>query len=202
MLTLSLIKERTNEVIRRLKVKQFNAEELVKDIIALDEDRRTTQNKLDSLQSELNIISKEIGGLLKSNRKEEAELKKAKTGHLKKQIEAYKTSLTAHEAALKDLLVKLPNLPDNRVPEGSGAEGNVIVREGGILPQLPADAMPHWDLAKVYDIIDFELGNKLTGAGFPVYKGQGSKLQRALINFFLDENIKAGYLEIMPPLMV
>jgi seryl-tRNA synthetase len=202
MLTLNLIREQTDEVIRRLKVKNFDAKSLVQEIISLDEERRSTQNKLDGIQSELNNISKEIGALIKSNRKEEAEIKKNLTVVLKKEIDTYSASLTNNESTLKTLLVKLPNLPSPSVPEGNGAEGNIVDREGGNMPQLSADALPHWDLAKIYDIIDFELGNKLTGAGFPVYKGKGSKLQRALINFFLDENTRAGYLEIMPPLMV
>ena len=202
MLTLNLLREKTDEVIRRLQVKNFNAKSLVEDIITLDEKRRSTQNKLDGIQSELNTVSREIGGLIKSNRQEEADVKKNLTIQLKKEIESLATSLANNESTLKNLLIKLPNLPSESVPSGNGAEGNVVEREGGEMPQLAAEALPHWDLAKIYDIIDFDLGNKLTGAGFPVYKGQGSKLQRALINFFLDENIKAGYLEVMPPLMV
>jgi seryl-tRNA synthetase len=202
MLTLNLIREKPDEVIRRLQVKNFDAKDLIKEIVALDEERRSTQNKLDGIQSELNNISKEIGALIKAGRKEEADSKKSLTIELKKEIETFSASLANNESALKNLLVKLPNLPSLGVPEGNGAEGNVVDREGGSMPKLTADALPHWDLAKIYDIIDFELGNKLTGAGFPVYKGKGSKLQRALINFFLDENTKAGYLEIMPPLMV
>lgn len=202
MLTLNLIRESTDKVIRRLQVKNFDAKDLVKEIIALDEERRSNQNKLDGIQSSLNTISKEIGALIKSNRKDEAEAKKNLTLEMKKDIEVLTASLSGNESALKNLLVKLPNLPSPNVPEGKGAEGNIVDREGGNMPLLSADALPHWDLAKIYDIIDFELGNKLTGAGFPVYKGQGSKLQRALINFFLDENTRAGYLEVMPPLMV
>ena len=202
MLTLNLIREKTDEVIHRLQVKNFDAKSLVQEIIALDEERRTTQNKLDGIQSDLNNISKEIGTLIKSNKKEEAEVKKSLTVQLKREIDTLATSLAVNESTLKNLLIKLPNLPSQYVPEGNGADGNIIDREGGKMPQLTFDALPHWDLAKIYDIIDFELGNKLTGAGFPVYKGQGAKLQRALINFFLDENIKAGYLEMMPPLMV
>jgi seryl-tRNA synthetase len=202
MLTLNLIRENTAEVISRLKVKNFDATQSVKEIISIDEERRSTQTKLDTTSAELNGISKEIGLLIKSNKKEEAEAKKNLTVQLKKEIETLSQSLENFETSLKNILVRLPNLPSKLVPEGVSAENNVITREGGSMPSLPADAMPHWDLAKKYDIIDFDLGNKLTGAGFPVYKGQGSKLQRALINFFLDENIKAGYLEIMPPLMV
>jgi seryl-tRNA synthetase len=202
MLTLTLIREKTEEVIRRLQVKNFDAKSLVHEILTLDEERRSTQNKLDGTLSELNIVSKEIGMLMKSNKKEEAEAKKSLTAQLKKDIELLSTALSNSETTLRNLLVRLPNLPSQLVPAGNGAEGNVVDRDGGIMPRLPDDALPHWDLARIYDIIDFELGNKLTGAGFPVYKGQGSKLQRALINFFLDENIMAGYLEIMPPLMV
>jgi seryl-tRNA synthetase len=202
MLTLNLIREKTDEVIRRLQVKRFDAKGLVEDILALDEDRRSTQNKLDGIQSELNTISREIGTLIKAGRKEEAEAKKNLTIELKKEIDSLAASLANNESTLKNLLIKLPNLPSKDVPAGIGAEDNTVEREGGKMPLLPADAIPHWDLARIYDIIDFELGNKLTGAGFPVYKGQGSKLQRALINFFLDENIQAGYMEVMPPLMV
>jgi|WetSurSiteA1Bulk_404760.scaffolds.fasta_scaffold01284_2 seryl-tRNA synthetase len=202
MLTINLIREKTDEVIRRLQIKNFDAKELVTKILTLDEDRRSTQNKLDGIQSELNNISREIGELIKSNRKEEAEARKNQTLQLKKEIETLSGQLSSNESELKTLLIRLPNLPSQSVPVGSNAEANTIEREGGNLPRLTPDALPHWDLARQYDIIDFELGNKLTGAGFPVYKGQGSKLQRALINFFLDENIKAGYLEIMPPLMV
>jgi seryl-tRNA synthetase len=202
MLTLNLIRENASEVIRRLAVKNFDAQELVHEILSIDEDRRSTQNKLDGTQAELNNISREIGALLKSNRKEEAQEKKDRTVQLKQEIEKLSASLTESEKGLMNLVVRLPNLPSEFVPEGKGVEGNVVDREGGKMPELAPNALPHWDLAKIYDIIDFELGNKLTGAGFPVYKGQGAKLQRALINFFLDENIKAGYLEVMPPLMV
>jgi seryl-tRNA synthetase len=202
MLTLNLIREKTAEVIRGLQVKNFDAKSLVEDILVLDEERRSTQNKLDGIQAELNAISKEIGSLMQSKRREEAETKKILTVGLKKDIETLTAALANSETALRNLLIRLPNLPSQSVPPGNSAGDNVVVRTGGIMPQLYADALPHWDLAKIFDIIDFELGNKLTGAGFPVYKGQGSKLQRALINFFLDENIRAGYLEVMPPLMV
>ncbi|MBN1789230.1 MAG: serine--tRNA ligase [Bacteroidales bacterium] len=202
MLTLNLIREKSDEVIRRLQLKYFDAREPVKEILALDEERRSTQSKLDGTQAELNAISKEIGGLLKANRTEEAEAKKNMTATLKKEIDTLAASLAANETLLRNILVKLPNLPSQYVPAGTGAEDNIVERGGGAMPELAADALPHWDLARIYDIIDFELGNKLTGAGFPVYKGQGAKLQRALISFFLDENTNAGYLEVMPPLMV
>lgn len=202
MLTLNLIREKSDEVIRRLQVKNFDARETVKDILALDEERRSTQNRLDGIQAELNVLSKEIGGLIKANRTAEAEAKKNMTATLKKEIDTLAASLAGNEALLRDILVKLPNLPSQYVPAGTGADDNIIERSGGAMPELAGDVLPHWDLARKYDIIDFELGNKLTGAGFPVYKGQGAKLQRALISFFLDENTKAGYLEVMPPLMV
>jgi seryl-tRNA synthetase len=202
MLTLNLIREKTAEVIQGLQVKNFDAKDLIEDILALDEERRTTQNKLDGIQGELNTISKEIGGLMQSNRREEAEAKKNLTVGLKKNIDTLTAALASSETALRNLLIRLPNLPSQYVPRGNSAVDNVEIRAGGTMPRLSDDALPHWDLAKIYDIIDFEQGNKLTGAGFPVYKGQGAKLQRALINFFLDENIRAGYLEVMPPLMV
>jgi seryl-tRNA synthetase len=202
MLTLNLIRENTDEVIRRLQVKNFDAGSIVQEIIQLDENRRSLQNRLDGMQGELNTISKNIGALIQAKKVEEAENAKKLTVTLKTDIESFGKQLAENESKLSRLLVQLPNLPHHSVPSGKGAEDNVVVREGGVMPQLPANAFPHWDLARKYDIIDFELGNKLTGAGFPVYKGKGSKLQRALINFFLEENIRAGYLEIMPPLMV
>jgi seryl-tRNA synthetase len=202
MLTLNLIRENTGEVIRRLGIKHFDAKDLVQQIITIDAERRTTQNKLDNTLAELNTVSKEIGQLMKSGRKEEAETQKNRTAELKKDIDTLSALLNTSEENLRNVLVKLPNLPHESVPPGKTAEDNVIDRQGGNMPDLPTGALPHWDLARIYDIIDFELGNKLTGAGFPVYKGMGSKLQRALINFFLDENTRAGYLEVMPPLMV
>jgi seryl-tRNA synthetase len=202
MLTLNLIRENTDEVIRRLKVKNFAAKSSVKKIIQLDEERRALQNKLDNKQAELNTISKNIGALIKSDKKKEAEAEKQLTVELKSSISSFSEQLAENETKLNKLLIKLPNLPHHSVPAGNGARDNIEKGHGGRLRRLPENALPHWDLAKAYDIIDFELGNKLTGAGFPVYKGKGAKLQRALISFFLEENIRAGYLEIMPPLMV
>ncbi|HEX2393721.1 MAG TPA: serine--tRNA ligase [Bacteroidales bacterium] len=202
MLTINLIREKADEVISRLKVKNFDAAAIVSEILKTDEERRSTQTKLDNTLAELNTISKEIGTLIRENKKEEAEERKNRTVVLKNNIAELSGLLEKLEFALRNLAVKLPNLPSKYVPEGKGAEDNVIDREGGNMPQLDEKALPHWDLAKMYDIIDFDLGNKLTGAGFPVYKGKGAKLQRALINFFLEENIRAGYVEIMPPLMV
>ncbi len=202
MLTLNMIRENTDEVIRRLQVKNFDASNIIEEIILLDKNRRSIQNNMDGRQAELNTTSKAIGELIRTNRKEEAEAARNKTFLLKDEIKELGIQLNDTESQLDKILVVLPNLPHASVPPGKSAEDNLEIRKGGAMPALLPDAAPHWDLAKKYDIIDFELGNKLTGAGFPVYKGQGARLQRALINFFLEENIKAGYLEIMPPLMV
>jgi seryl-tRNA synthetase len=202
MLTLNLIRENTEEVIRRLKVKNFDAAGIIEEIISLDKSRRSIQNNMDGKQAELNTTSKAIGELIRTNRKEDAEAARNKTFLLKDEIRELGIRLSDAESRLDKILVVLPNLPHTSVPPGKSAEDNLEIRKGGEMPALTADAVPHWDLAKKYDIIDFELGNKLTGAGFPVYKGQGARLQRALINFFLEENVRAGYLEIMPPLMV
>jgi seryl-tRNA synthetase len=202
MLTLNLIRENTDEVIRRLQVKNFDAARIIEEIVLLDKSRRSIQNSMDGKQAELNTTSKAIGELIRTNRKEEAETARNKTFILKDEIKELGVQLGDTESRLDKILVVLPNLPHSSVPPGNSAEDNLEIRKGGEMPDLPPDALPHWDLAKKYDIIDFELGNKLTGAGFPVYKGQGARLQRALINFFLEENVRAGYLEIMPPLMV
>jgi seryl-tRNA synthetase len=202
MLTINLIREKTETVISRLKIKNFDATTIVGEIIQTDEDRRSTQTMLDNTLAELNSISKKIGTLIRENKKDEAEEMKSRTQELKNTISEQSALLEKHETNLKNLVVRLPNLPSELVPEGTSAGDNKIEREGGIMPVLGDNALPHWDLAKIYDIIDFDLGNKITGAGFPVYKGKGAKLQRALINFFLEENIHAGYLEVMPPLMV
>ncbi|MBN2275008.1 MAG: serine--tRNA ligase [Bacteroidales bacterium] len=202
MLTLAIIREKKEEVIQRLKVKNFNAEEIVTRILELDKTRRLMQQKQDSRQNELNTISKSIGLLLRKGQKDEAEASRRKTTEIKEEIKKISDQLDTFESDLNALLIQLPNLPHHSVPAGRGAGDNITVREGGTKPTLAENAMPHWDLARKYDVIDFELGNKITGAGFPLYKGKGAKLQRALINFFLDENQKAGYTEYMPPLMV
>ena len=202
MLTLAIIREKKEEVIQRLKVKNFHAEEIINRILALDKNRRSLQYLQDSKQSELNAISKLIGSLFQEGKKEEAEASRQKTTDLKEEIKKISLQFETNESELNALLIQLPNLPHQSVTSGLSTEDNVTVREGGKIPVLTENALPHWDLAKKYDIIDFELGNKITGAGFPLYKGQGAKLQRALINFFLDENQKAGYIEFMPPLMV
>jgi seryl-tRNA synthetase len=202
MLTLNVIKENREFVIERLGVKNFKNIELVDKVIELDGQRRQIQVKLDGFQAEMNNLSKEIGLLFKSGKQAEADAAKQKTADYKEEIKTLSQQAQDVEKALNDALVLIPNLPHPSVPKGKSAEDNLEIRKGGAKPILPKDAMPHWDLARKYDIIDFELGVKLTGAGFPVYKGKGAKLQRALINFFLTEAEKAGYLEIMPPLMV
>lgn len=201
MLTLKQIQDNKQEVVERLKIKNFNAESLVDQIVALDNKRKATQAEADALQAEMNSLSKEIGQLFKDGKATEANAAKDKTAGLKEQIKELITVQDNTEKELQALLVQLPNLPHSSVPAGKLAADNQIVREGGQLPLL-SNALPHWELARKYDIIDFELGVKLTGAGFPVYKGKGARLQRALINFFLDEATKAGYEEVLPPLMV
>jgi len=202
MLTLKTIREQTATVLERLSVKGFDAKNVVNEIIALDNERKATQTALDANLAQQNSTAKEIGALMKQGDKNAAEAAKNKVAELKKQSAELEQKLTAAEQSLTDKIVLLPNLPSAQVPVGKTAEDNVVVREGGSKPTLYAGATPHWELAKKYDIIDFELGNKLTGAGFPVYKGKGAKLQRALISFFLDENIAAGYSEVLPPHMV
>jgi seryl-tRNA synthetase len=202
MLTIKQITENKEAVLERLAVKNFKNPALVDDIVELDSNRKKIQFQGDSLQAELNKIAKEIGGLMKSGKAQEAEQLKKRNTEIKEETAKLNQELTATEEKLNSLLVQLPNLPHTSVPAGKSAEDNIVVRSGGEIPMLTENALPHWELAKKYDIIDFELGTKLTGAGFPVYKGKGAKLQRALINFFLEEAIEAGYREYMPPLMV
>lgn len=202
MLTVRQIEENQQAVIQLLAKKHFRAESLVNEILEADKNRKKLQNSLDNSLAEINRISKDIGILFKQGKTEEANLAKEKTTTLKEDIKLYTKHLEESEALLHTLLVQLPNLPHDSVPEGRTADDNKEVRNGGKMPELPADAVPHWDLAKKYDIIDFEMGNKITGSGFPLYKNAGAKLQRALINFFLDEADKAGYSEMMPPILV
>jgi len=202
MLTLNLIREKKDFIIERLKVKNFEAEELVNRILALDSLRREIQSKTDSMQGEMNRISKEIGILMKNGKRDDAEAAKKKTYSLKEEIKSLSDKLIPIDNDLHNEIIRLPNLPHESVQRGHGADDNVKIREGGAMFVLSENALPHWDLIKKYDIIDFELGIKLTGAGFPVYKGKGAKLQRALISFFLDEGEKAGYQEVIPPLLV
>ena len=202
MLELSFIRENPDVVIERLSVKNFDAAPLVQKIIELDVKRRDTQKSLDDSLSQSNSIAKEIGGLFKSGKTEEVNALKEKTALLKLQSKEYSEVLGQIEVELQDTLVLLPNLPHSSVSRGKTPEDNENIHQEGEMPVLPADAVPHWDLAAKYKIVDFELGVKITGAGFPVYRGKGARLQRALINFFLEEGIKAGYEEIQPPLLV
>ena len=202
MLTLKLIRENKDFVIERLAVKHFDAQAIVERILEIDDNRKALQVQLDSNLAEQNIISKEIGILFKEGKTVEANSAKNKVAALKEQSKELSESFAEAEKELNAALVVLPNIPHASVPEGKTHADNVEVRSGGVIPSLYEEAIPHWDLAKKYDIIDFELGVKITGSGFPVYKGKGAKMQRALINFFLDENVAAGYGEVMPPLMV
>lgn len=202
MLTLQYIRENSEHIAKRLKVKNFDAAPLVHSIIALDESRRKIQADVNGLENEMNSLSKDIGRLFKEGKTEEANKGKDRSVSLKESIKGMNEELEQKEQELRSLLIQLPNVPNERVPAGISAEDNLIIRSGGTMPELGEKALPHWELAAKYNLIDFELGNKLTGAGFPVYRNKGAKLQRALINFFLDENTGAGYEEIQPPLMV
>ncbi len=202
MLTLNTIKENPEEVIRRLAIKNFDAAEIIGKVLELDKIRRNTQASLDSSLAELRTLSASVGQLMKEGKKDEAEAIKAKTGEIKEANKYLEAALKAAETEITDLLLTVPNMPCEAVPAGKGAEDNVVERMGGVVPELPADAVPHWDLCKKYNLIDFELGVKITGAGFPVYKGKGARLQRALINFFLDKARNAGYEEVQPPYVV
>ncbi|MFV0471941.1 MAG: serine--tRNA ligase [Paludibacteraceae bacterium] len=202
MLALKYITENPEEIINRLKQKYFAADQIVTKVIDLDEKRKTTQTEADKFSAEMNLLSKEIGQLFKEGKQSDANDLKKKTVALKEAIIDLTKQRETIEHQLNELLVTIPNLPHHSVPEGKHAENNVIERQGGDIPQLHAEALPHWELAKKYDLIDFELGVKISGAGFPVYKGRGARLQRALINFFLDNAREAGYLEIQPPYVV
>lgn len=201
MLTIKTIRENKQLVIERLAVKNFDATTLINEIIALDDERKNTQTALDNDLAEQNRIAKEIGMLFKQGKQAEAETAKQKTNEIKERSKVLEQKLADIEAAQYEKIVLLPNIPHTSVPKGHAAPDNEVMRTGGVIPTL-TQKIPHWELIKKYDIIDFELGNKLTGAGFPVYKGKGAKLQRALIAFFLDQNTAAGYTEVQPPLMV
>jgi len=202
MLTLKYITENTDEVIARLAKKHFDGKAIIAQVIELDNTRKASQVKVDTASAELNNLSKEIGMLMKQGKQAEATQAKEKTIELKEIIKLLGDQQGDAEQKLNELLVQIPNLPHASVPEGRHAEDNLVERSGGTMPTLPTDAVPHWDLAKKYDLIDFELGVKISGAGFPVYKGKGARLQRALINFFLDNATAAGYLEVQPPYVV
>ena len=196
MLTLQQIKANPAEVVERLAIKGFNGKEAIEKVIALDEQRRQLQLDNDNKAAELNRIAASIGSLMKEGKREEAEQAKTQVAGLKDAQRAIAQQLADTEQEQHDLLVTIPNLPCAMVPHGTSAADNVVEKTGGPMPELGEDALPHWDLAKKYNLIDFDLGVKITGAGFPIYMGKGARLQRALIQFFLDEANKAGYLEI------
>lgn len=203
MLTLKFITENRDDVIRRLNKKHFaEAEKIIDEVIAFDTDRRATQKELDATLAEVNQISKTIGALIQAGKREEAEIAKSQTTQCKEKSRELSAKMDELATSIQNLLLQIPNLPKDSVPEGTGAADNVVEKTGGITPVFDFEPLPHWDLTKKYDLIDFELGVKITGAGFPVYKGKGARLQRALINFFLDEAQKAGYLEVIPPTVV
>ena len=202
MLTLKILREQPEFVIERLAVKHFDAREIVYKIIDIDKTRRALQGELDNCLSEQKAKAAEIGSLMKAGRREEAEAAKAAVAALKEKSRQLDEQMAESQKMQNDLVVLLPNLPCADVPEGRTAEDNVVVKMGGTIPELGEKALPHWELVKNLDIIDFDLGVKLTGAGFPVYKGQGARIQRALISYFLQRNTDAGYLEYQPPYMV
>nr|WP_279296062.1 serine--tRNA ligase [Paraflavisolibacter caeni]MCU7548617.1 serine--tRNA ligase [Paraflavisolibacter caeni] len=202
MLQLAVLRNNTELVRERLAVKNFAEISLVDDIISLDDERKKLTFQFDETKAKINATSKEIGMLMGKGQKEEAETKKKDVENLKNNLSPIQQQLDSVEKQLNDLLVRLPNLPSEKVPLGKTPADNEMVRTGGSKPELPPQAVPHWDLAKKLDLIDFELGNKITGSGFPVYKNKGAKLQRALIQYFLDYNTAAGYMEYMPPHMV
>ena len=202
MLQLAFIRENKDAVIAGLAKRNLDATSLIDEVISLDEKRRSVQTQLDQEKAESNNLSKEIGMLFKSGEAQKANLLKEKTTQLKEAIKTLEDSLNETATALDELLYKIPNVPNELVPAGNSEADNEEVHREGTIPTLETDALPHWELAKKYDIIDFELGNKITGAGFPVYKGKGAKLQRALITYFLDKNTAAGYTEYQLPHLV
>jgi len=203
MLQVAYIRKNKKSVLKGLAVRNFiDAEKIINQVILVDEKRRATQTELDNILSESNKLSKEIGILFKSGEQQKANLLKEKTGQLKESSKLLNEQLITFQNKLDNLLYQIPNIPNILVPSGVTEDDNEEVFKEGAIPKLHEGALPHWELAKKYDIIDFELGNKITGAGFPVYKGKGAKLQRALINYFLDKNTNAGYQEVQVPLMV
>jgi len=202
MLTVQFIRENRDTVIERLQIKNFKQPELIDAIIERDDQRRTLQVGTNERQAEMNRLSKEIGQLFKSGEHERAKKVKEQTTRLKKELEALEKELQEATGQLTELLIQVPNIPHESVPPGNSEAENRVVREGGALPRLHEGALPHWELGKKYHLIDFDLGVKITGGGFPLYRGMGAKLQRALISWFLDENTAAGYEEFLPPLMV
>ena len=202
MLTLQQIKENPEHIIARLAVKGFDGKEPIARVIDADNRRRELQLKNDNIAAELNKLAASIGKLMKEGKKDEANEIKTRVAAMKEEQKAIAADLAGAEAEIREILLSVPNVPYAGVPEGKTAADNVVEKTGGPMPQLPDDALPHWDLAKKYNLIDFDLGVKITGAGFPVYIGKGARLQRALIQFFLDEAGKAGYTEVQPPYVV
>lgn len=202
MLQIQLLRENPDFVIERLAVKNFDASAVVKSILSLDENRRKYQTEMDQLLFQQNTLAKQVGELYKSGKKAEGDDLKNKSGALKESVAKIQDELKLMEDSLHAEMVKLPNLPSEIVPKGRTPEDNEVIHQEGTIPVLSKDAKPHWELTDTYDIIDFELGVKLTGAGFPVYKGKGARLQRGLINFFLDKATEAGYREIQPPILI
>lgn len=201
MLPVNFIRQNPELVKERLAVRNFASPQLVDEVILLDESRRRLQVERDELQSRVNSASKEIGALMRNGDKTAADTLKEEVAALKQQMDD-KEAIETIEKKIHDILVQIPNLPSTLVPKGKTPEDNVVVREAGPKPELPAGHRPHWDLVQSFGLIDFELGNKITGSGFPVYKNKGARLQRAMIQYFLDYNTAAGYIEIQPPLMV
>ena len=202
MLQVNYIRQNKEEVIRKLRIKNFEATDIIESVLQFDDDRRKTQKQLDDALAESNRAAKEIGGLYKEGKRDEAEKLKARTAELKQLTRELGDKLEAAAAGMNDLLIRLPNLPHASVKPGKTPDDNENIHQEGAIPDLGEEAVPHWDLITKYDVVDFELGNKVSGAGFPFYKGKGAKLQRALINFFLDRALDAGYIEYQPPLLV
>ena len=202
MLTLQQIKADPDRIVERLAVKGFEGRDAIDRVLALDDRRRALQLENDTQAAELNRLAATIGAHMKAGERDLAEQAKARVAELKQSQKALADGLAQAEADIRDILLNVPNVPCDMVPEGRTAADNVVEKTGGPMPDLPEDALPHWDLAKKYNLIDFDLGVKITGAGFPVYLGKGAKLQRALIQFFLDSASEAGYLEVQPPYVV
>ena len=202
MLQLSQIRQTPEEIIERLAIRNYDGKNAIAKVLDQDNLRKEKQGELDDTLSRLNTISKEIGGLFKSGEQEKAVKLKHQTAELKEASKKMNEALTNLEQDIREILLEIPNVPNPTVPTGNSDEDNELIREGGTIPQLGSSAQPHWELAEKYDIIDFELGSKITGSGFPVYKNHGAKLQRALLNFFLDKATNAGYTEMQPPILV
>ncbi len=202
MLVLQTIRENPEEVLKLLAIKNYDGKEIIRTILSLDDKRKETQKMLDDNLAQSNALARDIGKLYKSGKTAEANQLKVKTSELKELAKDLSTTFETTKKELEEVLLKVPNLPHPSVPSGKTPEDNEIVHQEGVIPELPESAVPHWDLASKYDLIDFALGNKISGAGFPVYKGRGARLQRALINFFLDHAVAEGYKEIQPPYLV